>query len=171
LVAYDHPDLNSPFMTRYAYDPVNFRLLRQKTEDYAASGLTFTPQSGSTRQDCAYVYDLAGNIVEMKDDSPSAGIAGATGPFSREFDYDALYRLVYATGREAGSHASTSDPNFRPTPDTSPLRGTQPQVVPLPITANTPTISWAICWICTTKAALGISSIGCLTVPQAFPSS
>ncbi len=119
LVTYDHPDLNSPFMTRYAYDLVNFRLLRQKTEDYAATGLTFTPQSGSTRQDCAYVYDLAGNIVAMKDDSPAAGVGGASGPFSRGFDYDALYRLVKATGREAGSHLASSDPNFKPTPDAS----------------------------------------------------
>ncbi len=103
-------------MTRHAYDPINFRFLRQKTEAFTLSGLTYTPTSGSTRQDCSYEFDLAGNIVEMLDASPTCGVAGAVS-LSRLFDYDALYRLVKATGREAGTHLSSSDPNFRPTPD------------------------------------------------------
>ena len=59
----------------------------------------------------------------MVDKTTECAVGGtnATDPdeLIRSFAYDALYRLVYATGREAGSHVSTSDPNFRPTPDTS----------------------------------------------------
>ncbi|MBK9453193.1 MAG: RHS repeat-associated core domain-containing protein [Bacteroidetes bacterium] len=97
--------------------------MRQKTEAFTLSSLTYTPSSGTTKQDCAYTYDLAGNIVGMVDKTTECAVGGtnATNPdeLIRIFAYDALYRLIYATGREAGSHVSTSDPNFRPTPDTS----------------------------------------------------
>ncbi len=104
LVAY-----GNGLMTRHAYDPVNFRLLRQVTEGFTVSTQTYSPASGSTKQDCAYTYDLAGNIVGMVDASPAAGIAGSA-TLSRAFEYDALYRLLQATGRESGSFASSATP-------------------------------------------------------------
>jgi RHS repeat-associated protein len=103
---------NGGIMTRFAYDPVNFRLLRQRSEKFTnPSGfpLTYEAVSGSVRQDCEYLFDLAGNIVNMVDDSPNAGIGGS-GSLSRDFTYDALYRLLTATGREAGGFANSSSP-------------------------------------------------------------
>ncbi|MBK9453191.1 MAG: hypothetical protein IPN95_28100 [Bacteroidetes bacterium] len=66
-------------MTRFAYDPVNFRLLRQKTEGFTLSTLTYTPSSGSTKYDSAYDYDLAGNIVHITDATPNCGVGGSGG--------------------------------------------------------------------------------------------
>jgi RHS repeat-associated protein len=104
---------NGGIMTRFAYDPVNFRLLRQRSERFEIpSGfpLTYEAQSGSTKQDCQYDFDLAGNIVNMVDDSPNAGVGGSTTGLSRDFTYDALYRLLTATGRESGDFANSSTP-------------------------------------------------------------
>ena len=90
-------------MTRYVYDDKNFRLLRMKSEKYAltttSSTDTYTPQSGTTKQDFAYEYDPLGNILKINDMTPNGGVGGTTG-LSREFKYDALYRLLQATGRE-----------------------------------------------------------------------
>jgi RHS repeat-associated protein len=101
-------------LTRYAYDTVNFRLLRQKTEGFTLSGLTYTPSSGSTKQDCAYEYDLAGNIVKMVNATTNCGVGGSGGAtpdeLIRTFEYDALYRLVHATGRESGAFPNSSSP-------------------------------------------------------------
>ena len=48
-------------MTRHAYDPVNFRLLRQRSEPYdhpPGGGQPYTYAfQGGVRQDCAYAYD------------------------------------------------------------------------------------------------------------------
>ncbi|MDO7877730.1 SpvB/TcaC N-terminal domain-containing protein [Hymenobacter sp. ASUV-10] len=86
-------------LTRYAYDRVNFRLRRLRTEKYTATGDTLTPLSGSTRQDTSYAYDLAGNIVGMTERGTGRGVQGDD-LLTREFAYDALYRLLEATGRE-----------------------------------------------------------------------
>jgi RHS repeat-associated protein len=101
-------------MTRFAYDSVNFRLLRQRSEKFvnpSGFALTYEPVSGTVRQDCEYDFDLSGNIVTMTDDSPNAGVGGGSAnPLSRDFTYDALYRLMTATGRESGSFANSSTP-------------------------------------------------------------
>jgi RHS repeat-associated protein len=62
------------------------------------------------KQDCQYDFDLAGNIVNMMDDSPNAGVGGSSSALSRDFTYDALYRLLTATGRESGDFANSSTP-------------------------------------------------------------
>lgn len=101
-------------MTRFAYDPVNFRLLRQKTEGFSLSSLTYTPSSGTTKYDSAYEYDLAGSIVHITDATPSCGVGGSGGSspdeLIRDFEYDALYRLIRATGRASGAYGNVSDP-------------------------------------------------------------
>ena len=94
--------LGNGVMTRYTYDPKNFRLLRMKSErfDFATgNNLIYEPRSGTTRQDFAYSYDPLGNIIRINDETPNGGISGTTG-LERDFDYDSLYRLLQATGRE-----------------------------------------------------------------------
>lgn len=90
-------------MTRYVYDTRNFRLLRLKSEDYtlttASYTVIYTPNTGTTIQDFAYTYDSLGNIMNISDQTPAGGTGGITG-LNRIFDYDALYRLLKATGRE-----------------------------------------------------------------------
>lgn len=85
--------------TRYCYDPLRFRLQRQRTERYDVAGLVFQPQSGTTSQDTAYTYDLRGNLLTLTERTPQSGVAGAD-ELSQGFTYDALYRLLSATGRE-----------------------------------------------------------------------
>ena len=116
-------------MTRYAYDPLTFRLVRLRTEKYPqpAPPLTYEP-NGSPLQDFAYEYDLAGNILRITDIVSGSGVRNnpeasqfsalttevvAGDALVRRFVYDSLYRLVEATGRQAAHRAApctTYDP-------------------------------------------------------------
>lgn len=93
LIAY-----GNGIMTRYAYDNLTFRVLRQRSESYTQSTWTFT-STGNVKQDTAYDYDLIGNIVVTHDKTTGCGIGG-TNSLDRDFDYDPIYRLLSATGRE-----------------------------------------------------------------------
>jgi RHS repeat-associated protein len=81
--------------TKYEYDTQTFRLKRLLT----------TRNNGiDILQDISYIYDPVGNIVEMND------LAQQTHYFSNsviepkgQYEYDALYRLTKATGRELTS--------------------------------------------------------------------
>ncbi len=112
LVAY-----GNGVMTRYAYDPHTFRLKRLRSERYSKpNDLSYHP-SGEVLQDFGYDYDLAGNILRICDRAPGSGIINNPEAFSvgnpvlapllvsgnalnRRFDYDPIYRLLSATGRE-----------------------------------------------------------------------
>lgn len=92
-------------MTRYAYDPQTFRLLRMRTESYTKPSVsTYHPSAPTTPlQEYGYVYDLVGNILSMTDRTPGSGIQNTVqGPdaLNRAFVYDPFYRLLSATGRE-----------------------------------------------------------------------
>ena len=66
------------------------------------SALTYHP-TGATLQDFAYDYDLAGNILKIRDRTPDCGILNSlqgTNALDRDFTYDPLYRLLTGTGRE-----------------------------------------------------------------------
>ena len=55
-------------------------------------------------QDFVYAYDLAGNILVIKDRTPNSGIPNTVlgiNKLDRMFTYDPLYRLLSATGRES----------------------------------------------------------------------
>ena len=113
-------------ITRYAYDAATFRLARMRTDRLGPdpAPLGYQPQ-GAPLQDISYGYDLAGNILSMLDCTPGCGVANNPeailnhGPLRdllsrgdallRCFDYDPLYRLTSATGRE-----STNIPSPRP---------------------------------------------------------
>jgi RHS repeat-associated protein len=104
-------------MTRYAYDPQTFRLTRLRSERYATpAALTYHP-SGSPLQDLTHTYDLVGNVLGMVDWTPGCGVINnpqsgqvsdpalkqllaAGDALLRSFNYDPLYRLLTATGRE-----------------------------------------------------------------------
>jgi len=99
-------------MTRYNYDVRNFRLQRYHTESYdwdAGSPYLFDPDGG-VLQDCFHRYDLSGNIINIINHAPGCGISGSTegeNKLTRTFKYDALYRLLEASGREINSHDDT----------------------------------------------------------------
>jgi RHS repeat-associated protein len=112
LVAY-----GNGLFSRYAYDARTFRLARLRTERFSASqDLEYQPDGG-VLQDLAHTYDLAGNIIAITDRTPGSGVRGHADAdvaeaalramivegdaLVRRFDYDALYRLARATGREA----------------------------------------------------------------------
>ena len=91
-------------MTRHAYDPQTFRLVRLRSQPYDHPNLlTYQPQ-GAALQEFAYEYDLVGNITAIHDRTPGSGVAGnlplGANGLDRGFTYDPLYRLLTATGRE-----------------------------------------------------------------------
>lgn len=76
---------------RYSYDELTERLESIKT----------TKQSGGRLQDLNYTYDPVGNITQVRDAAQETiHFAGARIEPVNTYHYDALYRLVAATGRE-----------------------------------------------------------------------
>jgi RHS repeat-associated protein len=113
LIAY-----GNGILTRYAYDPSTFRLARLRTERYnIPDPLTYRPVS-AVLQDFAYEYDLSGNLLDLRDRTPSSGIPNTplgVDALDRAFTYDPLYRLLSATGRECDTPAPAPpwDDTFR----------------------------------------------------------
>jgi RHS repeat-associated protein len=111
--------MGNGMMTRYAYDPIAFRLQRIKTERYDEEDHEYEPQSGSTKQDCAYEYDLGGNILKIKERVSDCGIDGTllgVDALDRVFQYDPLKRLLQATGRESDTQGNTNHWQEKPAP-------------------------------------------------------
>lgn len=119
LVAY-----GNGILTRYAYDSLTFRLARLRTERWESDPtdpLRYVLR-GAPLQDIGYRYDLSGNLLNMLDLTPGCGVVnhpealhqagdlrrllGSGDALLRRFEYDPLYRLTSATGREAISIAS-----------------------------------------------------------------
>ena len=78
--------------TRYAYDPLTYRLTK----------LTTVRVSDNARlQDLSYAYDPAGNITTIRDDAQQTLYFNnqVVEPHN-DYSYDAIYRLIEATGRE-----------------------------------------------------------------------
>jgi RHS repeat-associated protein len=97
-------------MTRYAYDPDTFRLKRLRTERYTKSSDPNNPEfiryqaNGGPLQDFMYDYDLVGNITGISERVPGCGVHDSVlgdDALNREFEYDSLYRLIRANGRQA----------------------------------------------------------------------
>ncbi len=88
-------------MTRYAYDPDTFRLARLRTESCTRTAERWTA-TGRLLQNCAYSYDLDGNITAFDERVANCGVTKpgyARDRLLRTFAYDPLYRLLSATGR------------------------------------------------------------------------
>ncbi len=78
-------------LTKFEYDPKTFRLQRLET----------LRQNGDPLQDWRYTYDPVGNIVQIEDRCiPTVFFDNQKITGVSEYAYDALYRLVDATGRE-----------------------------------------------------------------------
>jgi len=78
--------------TTYDYDPLTYRLTRLKTTRASDSAIL---------QNLFYTYDPVGNILAIADSAhDSVFFAGQQVTPSALYEYDALYRLVRATGRE-----------------------------------------------------------------------
>ncbi|MER5942507.1 SpvB/TcaC N-terminal domain-containing protein [Streptomyces sp. NPDC001928] len=93
--------LGCDVLCRYAYDPVTFRLARLRSEPCAGDPDTGWRATGPVLQDSTYRHDLAGNVLAVLERTPSSGVRpDAPDSLDRLFAYDALYRLVRATGRE-----------------------------------------------------------------------
>jgi YD repeat-containing protein len=86
--------------TEYRYDPQTFRLTQMKT---------VRTRDDAVLQDLNYTYDPVGNITEITDDAQQTVFFDneVVSP-SNQYEYDAIYRLIRAEGREhAGQNADT----------------------------------------------------------------
>jgi RHS repeat-associated protein len=104
-------------LTRYAYDARTSRLTRLRSERYTRPDAISYHPSGEVLQDFGYDYDLAGNLLAIRDRTPGSGfrnnpeaattmdpvlaqLLASGNALNRRFEYDPLYRLLAATGRE-----------------------------------------------------------------------
>ena len=100
--------------TSYQYDPLTQRLTRLLTRRNPAAFPADCPQPpasgwpGCQVQNLHYTYDPAGNITAIRDDAQQAiYFSNQRVDPSTDYTYDAIYRLISATGREhAGQHAA-----------------------------------------------------------------
>jgi RHS repeat-associated protein len=110
-------DYKNGATTRYTYDPETFRLIRLYTRRGAAFtedcdnptpppariAAPATPSQGRACgvQNLRYTYDPAGNIMHIQDDAQQTiYFKNMRVEPSNDYTYDALYRLIQATGRE-----------------------------------------------------------------------
>lgn len=126
-------------MTRYAYDPKTLRLRRLRSEVYTKStvtgGIVQYAGTGTKHQDYGYAYDLNGNITAILDHTTLGAAVASTvvvtpdvpgypygipnNVYRRVFGYDAINRLVSATGMEHVSTNLTDPWTAAVTPQTS----------------------------------------------------
>ncbi|HEX6839866.1 MAG TPA: toxin TcdB middle/N-terminal domain-containing protein [Polyangia bacterium] len=106
--------------TAYSYEPDTFRL----------SAITTTKTTKGDLQALAYTYDPVGNITTIEDSAQQTLFVGNSkiSPRTR-YTYDAIYRLIYALGRE---HTGQALPDQTSTPDGVPIPSpTDPQAMRL----------------------------------------
>lgn len=90
--------------TRYEYNPLNFRLTRL---------ITFNDSELNAFQDLNYNYDPVGNIIEIRDNAQQTEyVSNQEVAPVMTYTYDALYRLLTATGRELSEISTPSIENI-----------------------------------------------------------
>lgn len=94
-------------VTTYVYDPLTFRLVHLLTRRDALAFPSDCPQPppagwpGCQAQNLHYIYDPAGNITYIRDDAQQTiYFRNKRVEPSADYTYDAVYRLIEATGRE-----------------------------------------------------------------------
>jgi len=86
----------------YTYDPLTFRLTNIKT---------IRTTDSQALQDLNYTYDAAGNITRIRDDAQQTVFFGNdVAEPSSSYEYDAVYRLIFAEGREHIGREAMPDP-------------------------------------------------------------
>lgn len=106
--------------TQYEYDPETFRLMHLLT----LRGTAFPgdcPQAHTLDcgvQNLHYTYDPTGNITSIRDDAQqTVYFHNRKVEPSAEYTYDAIYRLIAATGRDhLGQTGHTSNDHLSPVP-------------------------------------------------------
>jgi len=119
--------------TRYDYDPATFRLTHLRTTRGVPTALDCSPRTQPRQcqdspahcpgvdsqrcvlQDLSYTYDPVGNITHIQDEAQQTlYFRNKRVEPSADYTYDAIYRLIRATGREhLGQIGTTPQP---PTP-------------------------------------------------------
>jgi RHS repeat-associated protein len=100
-------DYKNGASTVYSYDPLTFRLTQLLTRRNAVTFSDDDPQPpvvgwpGRQVQNLHYTYDPAGNITHIQDDAQQTiYFRNQRVEPSNDYVYDALYRVIQATGRE-----------------------------------------------------------------------
>jgi len=100
-------DYKNGASTHYTYDPETFRLVHLLTQRDAVAFPDDCPQlpptgwPGCQVQNLYYTYDPVGNITHIRDEAQQTiYFRNRRVEPSIEYTYDAIYRLVEATGRE-----------------------------------------------------------------------
>jgi RHS repeat-associated protein len=100
-------DYKNGASTLYSYDPLTFRLTRLRTRRTAADFPGDDPQPptagwpGKQVQNLHFTYDPIGNISHIQDDAQqTVYFRNQRVEPSNDYTYDALYRLIQASGRE-----------------------------------------------------------------------
>ncbi|MCF6249735.1 MAG: hypothetical protein L3J75_00495 [Methylococcaceae bacterium] len=93
--------------THYEYDPLTYRLVHMITQRDAITFPDDCPQPppagspGCQIQNLHYSYDPVGNITHIRDDAQqTVYFRNQRVEPSNDYSYDAIYRLINATGRE-----------------------------------------------------------------------
>jgi len=100
-------DYGNGASTSYRYDPLTFRLVHLLTKRTAISYPDDCPQPphagwpGCQVQNLHYTYDPLGNITHIRDDAQqSVFFRNQRVEPANDYSYDAVYRLIEASGRE-----------------------------------------------------------------------
>ncbi len=111
-------DYGNGVKTTYTYDPFTFRLTHLLTRRNAAAFPNDCPEPspagwpGCQVQNLHYTYDPAGNITHIRDEAQQTiYFRNRRVEPSNDYTYDAVYRLIEATGREhLGQTGGQPDP-------------------------------------------------------------
>jgi RHS repeat-associated protein len=129
-------DYKNGSSTRYDYDPATFRLVHLYTRRGAAFAedcdnlappppTTAAPETAPRDRSCGlqnlhYTYDPAGNITHIQDDAKQTiYFRNQRVEPSNDYTYDALYRLIQASGREHLGQQAGGARNAPTAPDAS----------------------------------------------------
>jgi len=95
-------------ITEYLYDPQTYRLTNLLTK------LTGADANAQAIQNLSYTFDPVGNITQIRDDAQQTHyFANSVVSAENKYEYDAVYQLIKATGREhAGLGGNAQRSNF-----------------------------------------------------------
>jgi RHS repeat-associated protein len=104
-------DYGNGVSTSFDYDPLTFRLRRQRSRRASAGA---RGRRKTRLQDLSYTYDPIGNITHLRDRAQQAiFFRNRCVLADADYTYDALYRLIEAGGREHLGRASPDRPAAR----------------------------------------------------------